>query len=123
MNSALTELDEEDIPLSQFSDCTLTFTGADFKDLKEIKAPKTDSEIMDAFKYHTCQYLSKITEIEQFSVRFDEASVSAAAVKNGTWTDSLTDTELDSYGTFPNMLTTDDIMKVSSLSAAIDYAE
>lgn len=77
-NTALVDMDSEDIDIAFFNDKQLTFKGSDFKDLKK---PDQKSNIHDILKYKAAQYYDDISKLQEIRVAFSNGCCYAVAVQ------------------------------------------
>ena len=78
-NTALVEMDSEDIDISFFNDKQLTFKGSDFENLQ--KPDVKSANIQDILKYKAAQYYDDITKLQEIRVAFSNSCCIAVAVQ------------------------------------------
>jgi len=121
LQSALTDMEDEDHDAASL-DGTYTLKGSDFENVKQPERVETEEEKMQYLRCRIHEYFNDITKYEQVAFVIENGDCSCAALDCGKLS-TLRDGEIELFGTYPNMTSTDTYNTIGSISDALKFAD
>jgi hypothetical protein len=123
-NAALTDIDEE-VGIGSELNGIHTYKGSDFKNLQPVTlnedSPKGTK--LAAVKYKMAVYYDSISEIDEIRISISNGICMAVAIRYGQSEDPITGESIDTFGTYPNVLSESERSSVRTLDQAMQHAQ
>jgi|GEM_PF-2970188 len=118
---AIEDMDSADMPVSLLGGQDYYFTGSDFENVTKPDSVTTADEALQMLKYEITLYYSSITKLDQIGISIDTSLTNcAAAVQNGTTISLTLETgEYSVFGSYPNMMTANDLSSTLTIENVI----
>ncbi len=123
-NTAVVDMDYEDLRLDLLAGNTYYFEGSDFQDVTAPSATGTEAELLQSLRYRIAQYTDDAANTERIGIAFEPGGACCAvAVQNGTMLSMTTEQgETPVFGSYPMMTAYDEAGSSKTLETVLANA-